>query len=265
MRSHCRTRVAVHLSAAVRAKTILAGCEHVTVLPGDGVRAEGRSGRPALDAVAGLVALNEAPYLLLPRGHPAPSGPMTVFCAGPFDLGTLILTGCCGTPSPATLLPGLAAAFLDGSATAESTIPMAPARWDLEELEVAPLVVERVRVVVVTASAPGQCSLPVPLDLFCRAEADRWALYRHEIVDHLDGHHQRQLCGLVAVTGGPRDATGVTVRDVGPHGLALTCLTAAGVVDHVVPFDPPLLNPAHLAPWIRSTVASQGRAGDTSP
>jgi hypothetical protein len=115
---------------------------------------------------------------------------------------------------------------------------------------VVPMIVEHVRV---SDGPPGDSgphrTLPVPLDLFRAARPDLWWVHGPTIAAHLEEHHQAELRALAGVRGGVLGTRGVVVRDVGPEGMVLTCLTLEGVTDQVIPFDPPLEEPAQLGAW----------------
>jgi hypothetical protein len=234
------SRPGAAVSAAVRARTILAACPEVRMhLAGHRSEAGAGAATPACSGAAvvtGVVEWDGVPHLLGAPGAPSPSGRVGLLCSPPTgELGALLLTGRCGQPVRAAELVGLAEA------------PPARLRAAVGGgASVVPMVVEQVRVSV----GDGACrTQPVPLELFRAARPDLWWVHGRSIAARLEQHHQAGLRALVGARGGVRGATGVVVRDVGPHGMVLTCLTQDGVTDRVVPFDPPLEEPAQLGAW----------------
>ncbi len=78
---------------------------------------------------------------------------------------------------------------------------------------------------------------------------DPWALHGEDAAAHLEAHHQDELRELAR--GGGYRAAAVAVSSLRPEGMVLTCLGRDGVADVVIPFDPPVPDPAALGRWLR--------------
>lgn len=229
------------LSAAVRARTVLAAADRVRVLlhdlvPGVVERAHG----------AWVVQADDVLYLLAPQGAP-PRGRAELLCAAEAArLGSLLLNGRCGEPLPASAVPGLAAA-LDGRCPCRAD----GARADVRDLVAVPVDVERVR--VVTPDGPGARSrvLPVPVELFSAARPDEWALRAPLVARHLEAHHQRELRALARHRGAPAGTTAVAVSELAADGFVLTCLAGDGLTDLQVDVRPPAADLDALGAWFR--------------
>ncbi|HEY6793432.1 MAG TPA: hypothetical protein VI248_01975 [Kineosporiaceae bacterium] len=244
------SRRSCHVSAAVRARTILAACREVRMhlavhgsdVGGVDIGSAGRQLAWAEVAVTGVVEWDGVPYLLGAAGTPPPSGRVGLLCSPSTpELGALILTGRCGRPLRSPELAGLAG----------DSLPPAPLRAAEDDvaMRVVPIVVERIRVSLGGPDDGTRRIVPVPLDLFRAARPDLWWAHGDSIAARLEAHHQAELRALVGLRAGVRGATGVVVRDVGPHGMLLSCLTLDGVIDQVIPFEPPLEEPAQLGAW----------------
>lgn len=247
-RPHARGQVR-QLSAAVRARTILASCDRVVVRFPDDTAPE--DGRPA----GNLVGWDGVPYLLPEPGRRPPTGRIHLTCDGdPRELGTLTLRGQCGAPRQATAVPGLSEHLL-----AHSAAPAGDAAdvLDIARAAVVPVIVEQVRVLTEGARQVRRV-LPVPIELFQRARPDLWAVHGADIVRHLNQHHQEELRQLVQARA-RQAASAVVVRGLGPHGLSLACLTDSGVSDLGFPFNPPITHPHDLGRWFRHQIPASPR------
>lgn len=241
-----------HLSAAVRARTILAVCGGaVARFDESGADPDGPG-----PMVAALLDWDGRPYLVSEPGGPAPSGSvhLTVVSRHP-GLGTLTLQGRCGLARQVTAIPGLSERLL--------TDPAGPAADGSDLLDIArtlavPVAVEQVRVLLPGRHAARRV-LPVPVDLFRTARPDLWTVHRADIVTHLDTRHRDELTRLVRRHAPQVPVSAIVVRDVGPDGLSLVCLTSRGVTDVDIPFDPPLADPRGLGPWLRNQLADRSQ------
>jgi hypothetical protein len=74
------------------------------------------------------------------------------------------------------------------------------------------------------------------------AEADLWVAYGPEAIRHLQTCHHDLLLKLVRDQGAS-GCTAVSITALDPSGVILTALGHDGVLDVVIPFDPPAATP----------------------
>lgn len=247
------------MPAAVRARTILAGCHHGWVQPRRPMRWQapssagaggtvgsadhgGTDGNGTDDAVLlGLVDVDGAPFVLLQHWEDVPPGPVRITCTEMADeLGMLTLSGTLGRRIEAARVPGVVESLHLGAPCGD------PCLWcPGPQLAVMPMTVEGVRVV-----APAAHGLARPTSVsrtaFRSAHPDRWMLHGGGVAEHLETHHQPELLGVVREAG-LAGVTAVSVRAVDADGLVLTALARDGVGDVVLPFAPRLADPRRLA------------------
>lgn len=237
------------MSAAVRARTVLAAADRVQVHLDGAVPPDGTG--PARGTW--VVQADDGLYLLAPPGAP-PRGRAELRCsADAAGLGSLLVAGRCGDPVPATRVPGLAAAL-----GARCPCRHAGPGDDPAALVAVPVDVDRVR--VVTPAGPHGASrvLPVPVELFRAARPDEWALRAPAVAGHLEEHHQRELQALARHRGAPAGTTAVVVRDLAADRVVLTCLADDGLTDLSVEVRPAAADLDALGAWFRRNTPGSG-------
>ncbi len=258
-----RLRGRRHLSVAVAARTILAGCEQVRVALNDAIgRCDRTQHLPALDAAqepnelttpegAGLLALLDwhgVPHLMVPNDGSAPTGGITLTCTADPSLGALILEGSCAEARSVAMVPGLIEHLSMHQFSLNQGLPGAVV--EIADLLTVPVNVEDVTVIMHGPSRySGRRAVPVPVAQFQRAIPDNWTVQHRQVAEHLESHHQAELCALVVRHTNSMDTSAVVLREIGPTGMALTCLTATGVSEETIRFEPPLSDPAELGMW----------------
>jgi hypothetical protein len=231
------------LSAPVRARSILLSThqlqiEEITTT----ALASAQAGPPPLSSAAidyGFVAVDAVPYLVS-WGEELRPGPLLAVAAGVQEaLGTLHLAGELGE----WIYP--AAELRVADALAEHRECMVEPARDLVEvlrLRVAPLRVHRI-----WTGPPGITDPPaIDRTSFESAEPDAWAAFGHAVVRHLNQHHQEHLLDLARASGAP-GSTAVSLTRLDSGGAILTAMSREGVMDVVMPFDPPAATPGEAS------------------
>jgi hypothetical protein len=225
------------LPAPVRAQSILLSTHQLMVE--EQTVTDSRPAVPALSPAAvlyGFVGVDGVPYLVSFGGEDLRPGPvLAVATALDDDLGELQVRGELGEwiyPSADIRVADVLQEHRD--------CMVEPAR-DL--MEVLRIKVAPIRVTAVWTRPLTDPSIePVDLARFAAAEADPWAAFGHEAARHLNQHHHDELLAL-ARDAGARGCTAVSLTRLDAAGVILTAMGPEGLMDVVLPFDPPAANP----------------------
>jgi hypothetical protein len=198
---------------------------------------------PPLSSAAtlyGFVGVDAVPYLVSLGGEDFRPGPVVAVANGlDAQLGALHLTGELGE----WIYPSSDIRVADAlQEHRECMIEPAQDLMEILRIRVAPLRVSRV-----WATAPGS-SRPQPIELagFEAAEPDAWAAFAQEVVNHLNEHHHDELLDLVRAAGA-HGSTAVSLTRLDPGGAILTAMSHDGLMDVVMPFDPPAADPSEAS------------------
>ena len=198
---------------------------------------------PRLSAAAagyGFVAVDAVPYLVSWDTQDVRPGPLlAVASEHEHRLGALHLTGELGE----WIYPSADLRVADALQQHRECM-VEPAR-DLMEvlrLRVAPLRVRRIWTVPPGTAAP----LAIDPTSFAGAEPDVWAAFGPDVIAHLNQQHQHDLLALVRASGATA-STAVSLTRLDPGGAILTAMGLEGLVDVVMPFDPPAATPGEAS------------------
>ena len=238
------------LSAAVRARSILLSTHQMLVEElSTAALTSPHPVAPKLSSAAvqyGFVGIDAVPYLVSLGGEDVRPGPMLAVANGLDEqLGALHITGELGE----WIYPSSDLRIADAlQEHRECMIEPAQDLMEILRIRVAPLRAGRV-----WTSPPGT-SAPEPLDLagFEAAEPDAWAAFTLEIVRHLNRHHHDELLDL-ARAAGARGSTAVSLSRLDSGGAILTAMGHDGLMDVVMPFDPPAASPGEASRRLTGT------------
>lgn len=236
------------LKPEVRARTILAGCAHARLTPCGDVPSD-----VACDGQLGvLFDRTGSAYLIVAPDGRAPAGRFRITCrAGVPGLGVLRLEGRCGqaicpAAQPAVVeLLALHQASWATSADAEATV-------SADDLTVVAFDLDAVTVLTPATRTDRAGVVPVELDAFESAWPDAWLLEAETLRERLEREHQDELLSLARREAAPDLAPplAVSVREVGPNRLELTCLSFDGVTPMAIHFEDALEHPDQVSPWL---------------
>lgn len=225
------------VSAAVRARTILAICHEVWCDP----RTSGRA-RPA-----GLLDVRGMPYLVLGSGLAWLSEGLEITCVATSDgLGVLDFTAWLGRPR--MLVRDRAALQVFN----EHRLCLQEAPGSLDDIVVVPFGLVTVRVVAPLSDA---LAVEVSPDAVDGCEPDWLLVHGTTVAAHLESAHADELSELVARCGWP--AAAVCIRRLSATGVSLDVLNLDGVTTLELPFDPPIRRTVELWPRINEAVVGQ--------
>ena len=230
------------LPASVRARSVLLSTHQLRVEDFARIPATGAGSiPPALSPyapVCGFVAVGPTPYLVSSVWETVRPGPVLAAVVGADQrVGQLFLAGELGEPVRPEEEPGVAEVIDE-----HRECMVAPIR---EHAELYDLRVARLTVHGVWLRAPGGgTDAPRSVDLveYERVEADPWAAFASEVIRHLDLDHHADLLE-VARGAGAANCSAVTLSRLEPGGAILTAMSSNGVVNIVIPFDPPAATP----------------------
>ncbi len=225
------------LSPDVRARSILRGTHQLLVSELGAVPLGPQPPSPASTPVVfGFVEVDAVPYLVSFAGEARPAGRVLVVAEGLGDrLGELHAVGEVGDWIYPSSVRRVAEVLEEHRECMDAT---ARDLMEVVRLRVAPI-----RVLSVWTSSPG-ARAPEPVDhgRFETAEADLWVAYGPDAIRHLQECHQDLLLALVREQGA-LGCTAVSVSALDRGGAILTAMGREGVLDVVIPFDPPAATP----------------------
>lgn len=229
------------VSAAVRARTILAICHEVWCEPD----------APGAARPVGLLDVGGVPYLVLSSArHALYEGAELTCVASTDDLGVLDFRAWLGRPR--MLVRDRAAMQVFNEHRRCLQEPPGP----LEDIVVVPFGLITARVVAPFGDA---LAVEVAPDAVDGVEPDWLLVHGSSVAAHLESAHAKELAELASRCGWPGAA--VCIRRLSATGVALDVLTADGVTTLEVPFDPPIRRTADLWPRLTAAVALRPRAG----
>lgn len=189
----------------------------------------------------GFVGVGAVPYLVSIGGSESLRPGPVLAVATEFDtqLGELFITGDLGE----WIYPASDLRVAD-ALQEHLECMIEPARDSLEllRLKVAPIQIRRVWTRPPGAPAP----VAIDRDSFEIAQPDPWVAFAGEAVRHLNEHHHDELLELARASGAS-SCTGVSLTRLDPGGAILTAMSQEGLMDVVVPFDPPAGNPGEAS------------------
>lgn len=232
------------LSAPVRARSILLSTHQLLVEElSTAALTSPHPLPPRLSSAAtlyGFVGVDAVPYLVSLGGEDARPGPMLAVATGLDEqLGALHLTGELGE----WIYPSSDIRVADAlQEHRECMVEPAQDLMEILRIRVAPLRVSRV-----WAAAPGSRALePIDRTSFEAAEPDAWAAFAPDAIRHLNKHHHGELLDL-ARAAGARGSTAVNLTRLDSGGAILTAMSHEGLMDVVMPFDPPAASPGEAS------------------
>jgi uncharacterized protein DUF2470 len=232
------------LPAPVRARSIMVGTHQLLVEElNTGALSTPQPLPPALSpsvVLYGFVDVDAVPYLVSIGGDDLRPGPVLGVATGLDEqLGELHVTGELGEwiyPASDIRVADVLQQHLD--------CMIEPVRGSLEllRLKVAPIRLSRIWTRPPGAEAP----LVVDLDSFEGAEPDPWAAFATDAARHLNEQHHDDLLAL-ARNSGARGCTAVSLTRLDAGGAILTAMSHEGLMDVVIPFDPPAASPGEAS------------------
>jgi hypothetical protein len=232
------------LAAPVRARSILASTHQLQVEDLTEAAAPApRSAPPSLSPAAvryGFVAVDAVPYLVwLGEGDLRPGPVLAVATGLDEQLGELHLAGELGE----WIYPSTDLRVADVlQEHAECMVEPVRELMQILRMRVAPIRLSAIW----THSPSGSEPVFVDPDSFEAADPDPWAAFAHEAIRHLNEHHHDDLLNL-ARAAGARGCTGVGLTGLEPGGAILTAMSQEGLVDIVIPLDPPASTPGEAS------------------
>ena len=194
----------------------------------------------------GFVGVDAVPYLVSLGGEDVRPGPMLAVADGLDEqLGAVHVTGELGE----WIYPSTNIAVADAlQEHRECMVEPAQDLMEILRLRVAPLHVTRV-----WTSPPGLWA-PTPVDRvsFEAAEPDAWAAFAQDVVHHLNQHHHDELLSLARASGAA-GSTAVNLTRLDAAGAILTAMSREGLMDVVMPFDPPAASPGEASRRLTGT------------
>lgn len=236
------------LSAAVRARTIIAACDTVRVRPADETAGD-TTGHGHLGV---LVDRYGGAHLVISPNGQAPTGRVVITCrSGVPGLGVLRLEGTCGPARQATADDSVHHLLTLHRPRWEAHHHLEPGH-DEHDVLTAAIAVTAIRVLVPALPHARARSVHVPLSDYLLAGPDHWSLDTGPLATLLEREHQQELRRLAAAH--VPDAAGavtVAVRGIGPDHLDVTCLSLAGVTSIAIPFGEPVEHPGAVRHWLQ--------------
>jgi len=232
------------LPGPVRARSILLSTHQLMVEElSTAALLSAQSTPPGLSGSAvlyGFVGVDAVPYLVTSGGDDIHPGPVLAAVTGFADeLGTLHVVGELGEwiyPSSDLRVADTLQQHL------ECMIEPIRDSMELLRLRVAPI-----RIGAIWTHPPGALTpLVIDRESFDLAEPDPWAAFAGEAVRHLNQHHHDDLVEL-ARSSGARGCTAVSLTRLDPGGAILTAMSHEGLLDVVVPFNPPAATPGEAS------------------
>lgn len=227
------------VSAAVRARTILAICHEVWCQPN-------RSGS---SFPVGMLDVGGISYLVVGSARSWMVEGAEIACtATTEEIGVLDFTAWLGRPRPLVRDRAALQVFNEH----RRCLQEAPA--PVEDIVVVPFDLLGARVVAPLGDA---LAVEVAPDAIDNEDPDWLLVHGASVAAHLESAHADELSELADRCGWHRAA--VCIRGLSATGVALDVLTMDGVSTIELPFDPPIRRTADLWPRLNAAVAGRAR------